>query len=320
MFSQFSAKAIQAIHLAREAAKRLEFNEVDSAHLLLGLIEEENGVAARALRLAGVELRQARFAVEQIWGRGYVPVLESELAFAPECMKLFNDALDVAAQTEPFLVDTQDLLLVLLKSKECRAASVLRQLSIPQDRLYQQLMQVRTLDLANPTPPPENATVLPKHFSPRLLTEEGHQVYDIAFSTATFFGHNLVGTEQILVGLLAVQGTAAAGILTQNGLTRLDVEAVAHQFIGQGSGTVSEQVVLSHLAETVFEYAWEEARRRHHSQVGTMHILMGLLQLDTGGALHIMDQLKVNLASIQLDADQVFIEHPRDPEPPQLEY
>jgi ATP-dependent Clp protease ATP-binding subunit ClpA len=66
----------------------------------------------------------------------------------------------------------------------------------------------------------------------------------------------------------------------------------------------------------VFEDAWAEAQRRHHPQLGTMHILFGLLQLDTGGALHIMDQLKINLAAIQLDADQVFIDFPRDAEPP----
>ncbi|HBN09801.1 MAG TPA: hypothetical protein DD435_14490 [Cyanobacteria bacterium UBA8530] len=316
MFSQFSGKAIASLNLAQEAAKRLEFNEVDSAHILLGLIEEENGVAARALRLAGVELRQARFAVEQLWGRGYVPVQDSDLVFSPECTKLFDEALLVASQTEPFLVDTQDILLVLIKNKDCRAATVLRHLGIPQDRLYQQLMQVRTLELATSTPPSEGGQVLPKYFSPRLLTEKGHLVYEEAFRTTSFFAHTLVGTEQILVGLLSCEGSAAATVLNSNGLTRMDVEAVAHRVIGRGSGTVSEKLVLSHLAETVFNYAWSEARRRHHSQVGTMHILMGLLQLDTGGALHIMDALKINLAGIQLDADQVFIEHPRNPEPP----
>lgn len=315
MFSQFSAKAIGAINYAREAAKRLEFNAVDSAHLLLGLIEEENGVAARALKLSGIELRQARFAVEQLWGRGYVQVLDRDLIFAEECRYIFNDALEVAKQNQPILVDTQDLLLVILKNRECRAAAVLKHLNVPMDRLYQQLLQVRNLDLSNLAYPMDPAALIPKHFSTRLLTDLGHQVYEASFDMAKFYGHNLVGTEQILVGLLGVP-SAASRVLEANGLTRLDTEAVSHRMIGRGSGTMGEQVVLSHLAESVFEDAWKEAQRRHHPMVGTMHILMGLLQLDTGGALHIMDQLKINLAGIQLDADQVFIDFPRDSEPP----
>ncbi|MBO9542436.1 hypothetical protein J7643_17745 [bacterium] len=314
MFENFSAKAIEALQLAREEARRLEFAQVDTDHLLLGLLAEGNGVAARALKLEGLDLRKARVAAEQLGGRGYMR--SQQLFFSPDCQAVFFDAAALAAQVEPVLVDTQDLLFALLKHPRCRAIALLRHLNADLEALYRQVRSVRAQDLESPTPLPDPERVVrPKHFSPRLLTESARKAYDQAFAMARAFGHTLVGTEQLLVALVIADEGLAAQVLEANGLNRLDAEAVLHRVMGRGSGTVESKHVLSRRAQEALDAAWREACARGHGAIGTGHVLLGLLGLDAGGALTLMDQLRLNLGAVQLDTEQAFDDSPRDPEP-----
>jgi ATP-dependent Clp protease ATP-binding subunit ClpA len=317
VLSNFSAKAIEAIERAREEAKRLEFNQVDSDHLLLGLLAEGNGVAARALKTMGYDLRKARFATEQISGRGYMGTDLDQLTFSAACTRIFDAALAIAGKTEPVLVDTQDLLFAILRLRESRGAKVLLQMQVDLDAFEGRLMEIRNQDLASPTPAPPDPlhAMLPQRFNPRLLSELGEQVWDAAHQMARSFGHTIVGTEHLLIALLAVEEGLASQVLRQNGLTRVEVEAVVHRVIGRGSGTIPEKLMLSRLGGATLEAAWSEARLRHHEQVGTGHMLYGLLQLDAGGALAILDMLRINLAGVQYDLEQAFDEEPEAVEP-----
>lgn len=314
MFESFSAKAIEALNLAREEAGRLEFAQVDTEHLLLGLIAEGNGIAARALKRKGIDLRKARLAVEQLWGRGYLH--SANFYFSAECQALFAEVIALASRREHCLVDTQDLLFILLKHPQSRGAAVLRKLGAELGELHEHLVAVRAQALEGPSPPPESDQVLvPKTFNPRLLTEAGHLVYDLAQRMAQTYGHTLVGTEQLLVALSAVEEGLASQVLKANGLTRLDIEAVASRLIGRGSGTVEAKRALSARATEALNGAWREAKKRRQDHVGTGHLLLGLLGLDAGGALTIMDLLKINMGAIQVDVEHSLDDHPREAEP-----
>lgn len=318
MLSNFSAKAIAALERAREEAKRLEFNQVETDHLLLGLLAEGNGVAARALKTMGYDLRKARFATEQISGRGYMGTDLDQWTFSPECTRIFEEAVAIAGNTEPVLVDTQDLLFAILRHRDCRGVQVLRQMRIDLEAFETLVMEIRNQDLACPTPPPPDPThaVLPQHFNPRLLSGLGEQVWEAAHQMARSFGHTIVGTEHLLIALLAVEEGLASQVLRANGLTRVEVEAVMHRVIGRGSGTLPENLMLSRFGTAALEAAWTEARRRGHEQVGTGHMLLGLLQLDAGGALAILDLLRIHLSGMQFELEQAFDAHPDAIEPP----
>ena len=83
MFEQFTDKAIRAVMLAQEEARRLGHNFVGTEQILLGLIGEGTGVAAKVLTELGVTLQNARKEVEKIIGRGSRPV-PSEIPFTPK--------------------------------------------------------------------------------------------------------------------------------------------------------------------------------------------------------------------------------------------
>lgn len=311
MLEHFSGKAIEAIQLAQEEARRLEYSRVDGAHLLLGLIAEGNGVAARALRELGIDLRRARAAAERLWGRGYERA--EEIVPSDEARRIFETAMAIAERTEPLLVDTQDLLRAILASPGGPGLELLREVGVAADALLGHLMQVRGEELAG-TGVVATEPGPPRRFHARLLSPLARQVLDHASMVTRSLGHSVIGTEQLLVGLLAVEDGSASRILRQNGLSRLDIEALALRVIGRGSGTLGTPT-HSRLVEEALDKAWEAARRLGHDQVGTAHILLGLLDLDKGGALHLMDLLRINLSGIQLDAEQAFADHPRDLEP-----
>jgi len=323
VFSNFSAKAIEALERARDEAQRLEYNQVDSDHLLLGLLAEGNGVAARALKTLGFDLRKARYATEQITGRGYHGSDRDQLSFSADCMGVFEAAVAIAGKTEPMLVDTQDLLFAVLAQPSCRGVEVLRQMQVDLGAFEGCLMRVRNQDLASPTPPPPDSAhaFLPQRFNPRLLSELGEEVWEAAHQMARAFGHAIAGTEHLLIALLTVESGIASQVLRQNGLTRVEVEAVLHRVIGRGSGTLPEKLMLSRYGSETLDAAWREARLRHHDRVGTGHMLLGLLQMDAGGALAILDMLRINLAGVQYELEQAFEDDPAAVEPtaPRLE-
>lgn len=309
MFEKFSAGAIQAINAAREEALRLEFNQVDTDHMLLGLTHEHHGVVARTLRKHRVELKQMRLAVEQLRGRGYSMIRMEDLMFSAETMR----ALASAAQANPKLVESQDLLCALMSDPDNAAVKVLRHLNLDLEALKQTTRELSGDEDGEPTE--EIAAIVPARFNMRLLTPRAQQVLSYAFAATRHFGHTIVGTEQILTGLLYVKESLASQVLKENGVDVLAVEAVASRLIGRGSGTVAGCLSLSRWCEAVLEQAWIEARRLKHTRVGTGHVLLGLTDLDVSGALYLMDHLDINLAQIRYDVENAFRSAEGDPEP-----
>lgn len=128
MFEHFTDKAIKAIMLAQEEARRLGHNLVGTEQILLGLIGG-TGVAAKVLTDLGVTLQDARTEVEKIIGRGarFVPV---EIPFTPKVKRVFEQAFAEARRLGNNYIGTEHLLLGLLKEGEGVAAKVLKNLGV----------------------------------------------------------------------------------------------------------------------------------------------------------------------------------------------
>jgi ATP-dependent Clp protease ATP-binding subunit ClpC len=129
MFEHFTSQAIRVIMLAQEEARRLGHNFVGTEQILLGLIGEGNGVAAKVLVDLGVTLKDARREVEKIIGRGsgFVP---PEIPFTPKVKSLFEQAFKEARSLGNNYISTEHLLLGLTEAGEGVAAKVLQNLGI----------------------------------------------------------------------------------------------------------------------------------------------------------------------------------------------
>src|SRR5258708_12364999 len=112
-FDKFTERAGKVLSLAQEEAQRFQHNDIGTEHLLLGLVREGEGVAAKVLSNLGVELNKVRSAVEFIIGRGDRIVL-GEISLSPRAKKVIELALDEARPLNHHSIRTQHPLPALL--------------------------------------------------------------------------------------------------------------------------------------------------------------------------------------------------------------
>jgi ATP-dependent Clp protease ATP-binding subunit ClpC len=123
-FDKFTERARKVIRLAQEEAQRFQHNYIGTEHLLLGLVREGEGVAAKVLTSLGVDLKMVRKAVEDIIGRGDRIVLR-EIGLTPRAKKVIEFAVDEARGLHHGYIGTEHLLLGLLREGEGIGAGVL---------------------------------------------------------------------------------------------------------------------------------------------------------------------------------------------------
>src|SRR5690349_9489830 len=139
-FDKFTERARKVLTLAQEEAQRFNHNYIGTEHLLLGLVREGDGVAARVLSNMGVQLPKVRSAVEFIIGRGDTMVM-GEIGLTPRAKKVIELAVDEARRLNHHYIGTEHLLLGLVREGEGIAAGVLQSFGI-------HLEQVRKATLA----------------------------------------------------------------------------------------------------------------------------------------------------------------------------
>src|SRR5216684_618250 len=140
-FDKFTERARKVLTLAQEEATRFNHNYIGTEHLLLGLVREGEGVAAKVLSNLGVELNQVRYAVEAIIGRGDRIVL-GEIGLTPRAKKVIELAVDEAQRLNHYYIGTEHLLLGLVREGEGIAAGVLESLGVNLEKVRTQTIQV----------------------------------------------------------------------------------------------------------------------------------------------------------------------------------
>ena len=133
-FDKFTERARRVLTLAQEEAQRFNHNYIGTEHLLLGLVREGDGVAAKVLANLGVELSKVRSAVEFIIGRGDRAVL-GEIGLTPRAKKVIELAVDEARRLNHHYIGTEHLLLGLVREGEGIAAGVLESLGVNLERV-----------------------------------------------------------------------------------------------------------------------------------------------------------------------------------------
>ena len=147
-FEKFSERARRVLSLAQEEAQRFNHNYIGTEHILLGLVRETEGVAARVLANLGVDLNKVRSAVEFIIGRGERPA-QGEIGLTPRAKKVVELAVDEARRMNHTYIGTEHLLIGLLREGEGVAAGVLESLSVTLDKVRSETQRI--LNQSTPT-------------------------------------------------------------------------------------------------------------------------------------------------------------------------
>jgi ATP-dependent Clp protease ATP-binding subunit ClpA len=141
MFEKFTDRARRVIVLAQEEARMLDHDYIGTEHLLLGLIHEGEGVAARALESLGISLENVRQNVEETIGRGQHE-LSGHIPFTPRAKKVLELSLRESQQLGHEYIGTEHILLGLIREGEGVAAQVLIKLGADLNRVRQQVLQL----------------------------------------------------------------------------------------------------------------------------------------------------------------------------------
>jgi ATP-dependent Clp protease ATP-binding subunit ClpC len=141
MFERFTDRARRVVVLAQEEARMLNHNYIGTEHILLGLIHEGEGVAAKALESLGIALEGVRQQVEEIIGQGQ-QAPSGHIPFTPRAKKVLELSLREALQLGHNYIGTEHILLGLIREGEGVAAQVLVKLSADLNRVRQQVIQL----------------------------------------------------------------------------------------------------------------------------------------------------------------------------------
>src|SRR5207244_695348 len=140
-FDKFTERARKVLQLAQEEAQRFNHNYIGTEHILLGLVREGDGVAARVLNNMGIELHKVRSAVEFIIGRGDRMVM-GEIGLTPRAKRVIELAVDEARHLNHHYIGTEHLLLGLLAEEESIAAGVLWSLGVSHQEARKEVIEV----------------------------------------------------------------------------------------------------------------------------------------------------------------------------------
>src|ERR1700677_4130491 len=127
------------------------------------------------------------------------------------------------------------------------------------------------------------------------FTEKAIKVIMLAQEEARRLGHNFVGTEQILLGLLGERTGVAAKALNSFGVTLKDARVEVEKIIGRGSGFVAVEIPLTDNAKRLLELARDESRQLGHNYIGTEHLLLGLIGIEGATGCKVLENLGIDI-------------------------
>mmetsp|Transcript_24617 Transcript_24617/g.41126 ORF Transcript_24617/g.41126 Transcript_24617/m.41126 type:complete len:922 (-) Transcript_24617:477-3242(-) len=131
------------------------------------------------------------------------------------------------------------------------------------------------------------------------FTEKAIKVVMLAQEEARRLGHNFVGTEQILLGLIGEGTGISAKVLKSMGVNLKEARVEVEKIIGRGSGFVAVEIPFTPRAKRVLELSLEEARQLGHNYIGTEHLLLGLLREGEGVAARVLENLGADPSKIR---------------------
>src|SRR5262249_54998610 len=231
----FTPRAKRVLELAVEEASHLGHRELGTEHLLLGLIQEREGIAARVLTNLGLEPGAVRSRVRELRGgaaggavraspaeeRGRAPPDRDPFhAFTDRARKVVSLAKDEAKRLDHEYVSTENLLVGLVAEGTGVAANVLRRFGVDLARVRSELEKI-----VSRSPPVEVRGNLP--FTPRAKV-----ALEFAVAEARLLGHPYVGTEHLLLGLIREGEGIAVLVLQRIGVDLAEARTEILEFLG----------------------------------------------------------------------------------------
>jgi ATP-dependent Clp protease ATP-binding subunit ClpA len=302
MFERFTERARQVVVFAQDEARALKHNYIGTEHILLGLLREEEGLAARVLDSLEITVEEVRAQVAGTVGQGDA-VTTGQIPFTPRAQKVLELALREALSLGQNYIGTEHILLGLVRENNGVGARILLDFDAGAEKIRNEIIGIlsgptsRSESAPGPSSRGLEAATRRRRFArgpdsalpgPPHLTRPARRALVLAQEEARTFKHVRMGTEHILLGLLREEQGLAARLLDALGITVDDVRAQVIRLAGPGKEATTGHILFTPQAKTAIERARNEALSLGHTYIGTEHILLGLMRQDDGIAARIL--------------------------------
>lgn len=293
---------LKAFLVAQQEAMRTAQDYFEPAHLFLGLLDSSNSLAYQALTNAGITLKAARAAVNQITpeglNNGSKVVLPSAKANAA-----ITSAEQIARSLGHKHVGTEHLLMALLHDDESAVCSLLLNLGQDRKQLQKEIEKLVTEYFATQgadATPPDDA-----RDQSGSLTEDMYNWFDMsvidvlqaAESEAKKANHRYIEPMHILLGILSVKECTAFKILADKATLTKAREAV--RTIKPFGKTSYRTAPIGPVAMLALQQAWHEVKTRKLTELSSEHLLLGLLENEEENLEKVMHALFINAAALK---------------------
>jgi ATP-dependent Clp protease ATP-binding subunit ClpA len=279
VFERFTERARQVVVLAQDEARTLKHGYIGTEHLLLGLLREQEGMAALVLASLDITLDGVRARVLELVGPGD-GMKTGQVPFTPQAKESLNLSLREALSLGHSYISTEHILLGLVREGSGVGARILLDLDADFEKVRNEIIRLLS------GPGRRETTVAGGEGNGQ--TEGARWVVVLAEDEARDLQHAFVGTEHLLLGLLREEQGVAARVLTTLGLTVEEVRAQVARIVAQGDEAVTGQIPFTPRAKKVLDLARHEALSLGEASIDTEHILLGLVRENEGVAARIL--------------------------------
>jgi ATP-dependent Clp protease ATP-binding subunit ClpA len=293
-FDRFNDRAKRVLALAQDEAIRFNHNYIGVEHLLLGLVREGEGTAARVLNSLGVDLGKARSSVEFIIGRGESTTSPSDITLSPRTKKVIELAIDEARKLGHSHVGTEHVLLAVAREGQSIGAGVLESIGVSLNQVRERVIEVmgqQGTDTAAASsaglPSSMGAAVIASSHpiaNVDRLDASGRRALVHAYWEAGRANAREVSPHHLLLGLITSGEVWSHRVLAQLGVDLKDlvarIDAAAPATEGPRPERLDEQARLSEM----FARAASLAAERNSALIRSGHLLLAIAATDGVGA------------------------------------
>ncbi len=288
-FDRFTERARKVLQLAQEESQRFNHNYIGTEHLLLGLVREGDGVAARVLKSMGVQLPKVRAAVEFIIGRGQGQVT-GDVGLTPRAKAVLELSVEESRRLNHGYIGTEHILLGLLREGEGIGAGVLESLGVNLDRARQAVMLGTSGSPPLPSSAPDTTAI--SAFLMDITARAGVH--------AGQSGRDQIETTDILFASLTDRDGRARRVLEECGI-HLEPGAL-QQPESRAADDAAEDGEQAEFTLESISSAVDLFGRMRFMPLGSDHILLALIDLNEPNLVDAMLSAAVSLESIRTTA------------------
>lgn len=268
------ASSINLMNFASEKLKESKFEMLGTDQIMLALLEKGGNNLSEILQNEGVNQDDFNQKLSQLTSRE--DEYNKECMFTPKAYTALNSAFEIAKQLGSASILPEHIILGILKEKGGVAYKLLNEMGVDTNNIYDKIL--------NPI----------KKQRPVTMT-----IIQLAKEEARRLGHNMVGSELILLGIIGEGAGVGAEVLNELGITTKDVRKEVEKIIGFGNEYLEKEIDLSIRAKRIIEFAWTEVKKSNKPHIESEHLLLGIINEKGCVANKVLENLGVDALEIK---------------------